>query len=155
MDMGVYVIQAACMAKVEAPPVAVTGTFDPKQRPEFFSEVEESIRWTMEFADGATARCHATYDEQVSTFRAEGPRGWAEFGDPAFYYDTPRLTTSNGRVRLPAVNHQVAQLDGIMECLLTGRPSPVPGEMGRRDMTVVEAIYASAKAGGKRVEVMA
>jgi len=42
-----------------------------------------------------------------------------------------------------------------MECLLTGRPSPVPGEMGRRDMTVVEAIYASAKAGGKRVEVMA
>jgi hypothetical protein len=29
----------------------------------------------------------------------------------------------------------------------------VPGEMGRRDMMIIEAIYASAAQGGKRVEV--
>ncbi len=44
-------------------------------------------------------------------------------------------------------------MDGIVADLLAGKPSRVPGEMGRRDMAVVEAIYASARAGGRRVEV--
>ncbi len=153
MDMGVYVVQAACMAKVETAPAAVTARFDPTSRPEIFNEVEESVHWTMKFADGAKADCHATYAEQVSRFRAEGDGGWAEFSDPAFYYDPPRLTTSRGKVHLPTVNHQVAQLDGIAKCLLTGQPSPVPGEMGRRDMVIIEAVLASARAGGRRVEV--
>jgi glucose-fructose oxidoreductase len=153
MDMGVYVVQAACMAKAEAAPVAVTGRFDPTLRPELFNEVEESVHWTMEFADRAKAECHATYAEHASFFRAEADGGWAELGEPAFYYDAPRLMTSRGRVRLPAVNHQVAQLDGIATCLLAGRPSPVPGEMGRRDMAIIEAVFASARAGSRRTEV--
>ena len=155
MDMGVYVIQAACMAKGEAAPVAVTAGFDPKNRPELFSAVDESIRWVMEFGDGATARCHATYDETASSFRAEGPHGWAELGFPAFYYDVPKLTTSRGPVHRAAVNQQAAQLDGMAPCILAGRPSPAPGEMGRRDVAVIEAVYASARAGGKRVAVLA
>ena len=53
MDMGVYVVQAVCMTKAEAPPVAVTANFGPVTRPKVFSEVEEEINWTMEFADGA------------------------------------------------------------------------------------------------------
>jgi glucose-fructose oxidoreductase len=152
MDMGVYVVQAACMAKAEAVPVAVTAKFDPVIRPELFSEVEESVKWTMEFADGATGKCNATYNETVSHFRAEAAHGWAELGEPAFSYGEPVLTTSRGPLNLPAVNQQVAQLDGIAECLANGRPSPVPGEMGRRDIAIIEAIYASAK-NGQRVEV--
>jgi len=154
MDMGVYVVQAACMAKVEAAPAAVTAKFGPVTRPEIFSEVEESIEWTMEFADGAAARCRTTYAEQVSSFRAEADHGWAQLEDPAFYYDEPLLTTSRGSVNLPKVNHQVAQLDGMAMELLEGRPSIAPGEMGRRDVAILEAIYAAAKGRG-RVEVRA
>jgi len=152
MDMGVYVIQAACMAKVEAAPVAVTAKFGPVTRPEVFSEVEESISWTMEFAGGAAARCRATYGEEVSNFRAEADHGWAQLEDPAFYYAEPRLSTSRGPVNLPKVNHQVAQLDGMALELLEGRPSIAPGEMGRRDIAIIEAIYAAAKS-GRRKEV--
>ena len=155
MDMGVYVIQAVCMAKVEAAPVAVTAKFDPSYRPSLFSEVEESVRWTMEFADGAKAECHATYAEGVSRFRAEADRGWASLDEPAFYYEDPVLTTSRGKVILPNVNHQVAQLDGMAAELLANQPSIAPGEMGRRDLAIVDAIYASAHAAGKRVEVQA
>ena len=154
MDMGVYVVQAACMAKVEAAPVAVTARFGPVTRPEVFSEVEESISWTMEFADGAVAHCRSTYDERVSSFRAEADHGWARLEFPAFYYDEPLLTTSRGSVKLPEVNHQVAQLDGMAMELLEGRPSIAPGEMGRRDIAIVEAIYAVA-GNGRRVEVRA
>jgi glucose-fructose oxidoreductase len=154
MDMGVYVIQAACMAKVEAAPAAITAKFDPVTRPEVFSEVEESVRWTMEFSDGAEAQCHATYAERVSRFRAEADGGWAQLDEPAFYYDPPRLTTSRGPVNLPDVNQQAVQMDGMARAILSGLPSIASGEMGRRDIAVVEAIYASA-ASGKRVEVKA
>jgi glucose-fructose oxidoreductase len=147
MDMGVYVVQAACMAKEEVAPVAVTAKFGQVKRPEIFSDIEESIRWEMEFADGAKATCLATYDENVSRFRAESERGWASLEHPAFYYATPVLATSRGKVRLPSVNHQAAQLDGMALEIMEGRPSLAPAEMGRRDMAIIEAIYAAAKSG--------
>jgi glucose-fructose oxidoreductase len=44
-------------------------------------------------------------------------------------------------------------MDDFARCVREGRESPVPGEMGRRDMVILEAIYRSAAAGGARVEV--
>jgi glucose-fructose oxidoreductase len=149
MDMGVYVVQAACMAKVEAPPVSVTAGFGPVTRPEIFKEVDESIHWEMQFADGAIAKCSATYANSVSRFRADAPDGWAELREPAFYYDDLVLSTSRGLVNLPNVNHQVAQLDGMALELLEGRPSLAPGEMGRRDIAIVEAVYRAARSGSR------
>jgi glucose-fructose oxidoreductase len=154
MDMGVYVVQGVCMTKVEAAPVAVTARFDPVTRPETFSEVEQSLHWTMEFADGAIAKCRASYTEAVSTLRAEAANGWAQLDEPAFYYDEPILSTSRGKPHFPKVNHQVAQMDGMALEIMTGRPSLAPGEMGRRDITITEAIY-SAAASGQRVAVKA
>jgi glucose-fructose oxidoreductase len=154
MDMGVYVIQAVCMAKVEAAPVAVTAKFGEVTMPKVFSEVEESITWKAEYADGAMAECKATYTEQLSSLRAEADGGWAELVYPAFYYDEPILKTSQGKPHFPKVNHQVAQLDGMALELMSGRPSIAPGEMGRRDIAIVEAIYAAAMS-GQRVEVRA
>ena len=151
MDMGVYVVQAVCMAKGEVAPVAATARFDPPTRPKLFSEVEESIHWTLEYADGAIANGHASYAENMSRFRAEAARGWAEI--ERFDYSGQKLTTSKGPRQFTPVNHQAAQMDGMAVCLLTGRPSPVPGEMGRRDMAINEAIYASARAEGRRTEV--
>jgi len=153
MDMGVYIVQAVCMAKGEEAPVAATATFDPVTRPELFNEVEEGIRWTLEYADGAVAHGHSSYNENMSWFRAEGPQGWAKIEQ--FGYSGQVLTTSTGPRAFPPVNHQAAQLDGMALSLLHHQPSIVPGEMGRRDMVITEAIYASAKAGGKRVEVKA
>jgi glucose-fructose oxidoreductase len=154
MDMGVYVIQAVCMTKVEAAPIAVTAKFGAVTMPKVFTEVEESITWTEEYADGAKADCKATYAEQLSTLRADADGGWAELEYPAFYYDEPILKTSLGKPHFPRVNHQVAQLDGMAMELMSGRPSIAPGEMGRRDIAIVEAIYAAARS-GQRVEVRA
>jgi len=154
MDMGVYVIQAVCMAKAEAAPVTVTAKFGEITRPRLFAQVEQSITWTMEFADGAVATCFTSYDTQVSKLMAEATHGWARLEEPAFYYDEPFLTTSQGPVDRPKVIHQVAQLDGMAEEILTGSPSLAPGEMGRRDLAIIEAIYAAANT-GQRVSVKA
>ena len=54
---------------------------------------------------------------------------------------------------VPLKSQQALQIDDFARCVRDGLDSRVPGEMGRRDMVMVEAIYASAAAGGKRIEV--
>lgn len=153
MDLGVYVIQESFMAAGEVPAVAVTARELPKQRPEFFRDVEESIEWTLEFANGAKGAGYCSYNSNRNNFRAEAAGGWYEAG-PAYSYRGLRAATSRGPVNAtPLASQQALQIDGFARNVLDGTPSPVPGEMGRRDMVVVEAIYASAATGGKRVEL--
>ena len=45
-------------------------------------------------------------------------------------------------------------MDDFAACVRDNLPSRVPGEMGLRDMKIIEAIYASASS-GKRVEIKA
>jgi glucose-fructose oxidoreductase len=153
MDLGVYVIQEAFMAAGDVPAVAITARELPKARPEFFVDVEESIEWVMEFANGATCAGYTSYNSNRNDFRAEAKGGWIEFG-PAYSYRGLRATTSRGPVNVtPPASQMALQMDAFAQDVMLGRPSLVPGEMGRRDMVVVEAIYASAAAGGKRVEL--
>jgi predicted dehydrogenase len=48
------------------------------------------------------------------------------------------------------INQQAAQMDDFAACVAAGRDAIVPGEMGRRDMVIIEAIYEAAGT-GKRV----
>ena len=152
MDLGIYVIQEACMAAGVAP-IAVTAKERPKQRPDFFRDVEESIDWTLEFHNGARGAGYTSYNDGRNDFRAEAAGGWFELTS-AFNYNGLAGATSKGPLRFdPPVNQQARQMDDFAQCVLTGRATPVPGEMGRRDLVIIEAIYASADAGGKRVEI--
>ncbi len=151
MDLGVYLIQESCMG-AGAAPLAVTAHELPKKRPEFFRDVEESIEWSMEFPGGERSDCFTSYNDRGDHFRAEAKNGWFEVG-PAFGYRNLKASTSKGQVNAtPPASQQALQMDDFAHCVLTGRPSPVPGEMGRRDLTIIEAIYAAA-ASGKRTVV--
>ena len=151
MDLGVYVIQESCMA-ANAMPVAVTARELPKKRPEFFLDVEESLEWTMEFPAGERSECYTSYNDTGDNFRAEAKDGWYEVG-PAFGYRNLKAATSQGPVTAtPPASQQALQMDAFAHCVLSGRPSIVPAEMGRRDVVIIEAIYAAA-ASGKRVEI--
>lgn len=151
-DVGLYVIQSACRAAGGVAPIAVTAHEEPKTRPELFREVEETIRWKMEFRDGAICDGFASYNEGANEFRAESARNrWVELS-PAFTYGPIEGRTSDGPMKLPQINHQAAQMDDFARCIVEGRDSPVPGEMGRRDIAIMEAIYQAAST-GQRVEV--
>ena len=147
MDMGIYSVQAMCTAMREQAPIAITAEFPTPARPDFFNEVEESVRWSAEFADGAKGEGFSSYNENIATFRAEGPKGWAEIPRPTFSYRGQSLVTSRGPVPLPSINQQAAQMDGTALCFFRKQPNPVPGEMGRRDLAIIEAIYRAARSG--------
>ena len=150
MDLGIYIVQGACMA-AQAAPVAVTAHEEPKTRPELFNEVEETIRWTIEFPGGAECRAVTSFSHSADYFRAEAPHGWIEFKQHAFTYRGIVAATSRGPLKFdPPVNQQALQMDDFADCILSGRDTPVPGEMGRRDIAIIEAIYEAART-GKRV----
>jgi glucose-fructose oxidoreductase len=150
MDMGVYVVQASCCLGGGAP-IAVTAKEDPKTRPEIFDECEETLRWTAEFADGSSGRFMTSFNEGVGYFRATGPRGRIELS-PAFSYRGVRGRTDRGSLDIPNINQQAAQMDAFAANILEDTPVIVPGEMGRRDMQIITAIYEAART-GRRIEV--
>jgi len=151
MDLGVYLIQESIMGTDEAPPVAVTAHELPKKRPEFFRDVEETIEFALEFPGGERSDCYTSYNDSYDQFRADAKDGWFEIS-PAFGYRGLKAATSRGPVKAIPPIQQALQMDDFAQCVLTGKPSIVPGEMGRRDMVVVEAVYASA-ASGRRTEI--
>jgi glucose-fructose oxidoreductase len=115
--------------------------------------VEETIEWAMDFADGGRGEFITSYNGGINRFRAESDRGWIDIS-PAFSYNGLQGDSSKGKLsHEPAVNQQARQIDHIAQCIREGRDSDVPGEMGRRDMIIIEAIYASAAQGGKRIEI--
>lgn len=151
MDLGIYVVHAACMA-ADSRVVSVTAQEEPKQKPEMFNEVEENLRFTLEFANGAKCDGFTGFNAQGNTFRAEGEKGWLEFTSNAFSYSGAVLTTSRGPVSLQPVNQQAGQMDDFADCVLSGRKTSVPGELGRRDMQIITAVYEAART-GKKVKV--
>ena len=157
MDLGIYAVQAACMAAnighAGDTTLAITARELPKQRPDFFKDVEETIEWTMEFPGGAKGEFSTSYNMGLDRFRAEAEKGWIEFA-PAFQYGGLKVTTNKGPLTIAVPpSQQVAQLDDFALCIKENRATRVPGEMGRRDMIIIEAIYASAAQGGKRIEI--
>jgi len=148
MDLGVYVIQSACMAAGGMAPVAVTAKEGPKTRPDIFEDVEETMHWTMEFAGGATCEATTSYQGSVNQFRAEAADGWIEIGPPAYSYRGLTGRTSRAGLSFePPVNQQARQMDDFALCIRENRATRVPLEMGLRDMKIIEAIYEAARTG--------
>lgn len=153
MDLGIYSLQAAGIATGEKVPVAIAAKEHAKKRPEFFKDVEETIEWAMEYADGTRADFITSYNGGINRFRGESDKGWVQI-EPAFSYNGLQGDSSKGKITFePAVNQQARQLDHIAQCVREGRESDVPGEMGRRDMICIEAIYKSAAEGGKTIAI--
>jgi len=146
MDLGIYVVQAAIQA-ANADPVSVTAHEEPKQRPDFFNETEETLKFTLNFANGATCEGTTSFNGQGNNFRAEGSKGWFEMSRGAFSYNGGVGQTSKGPLNFPWINQQAAQIDDFAECVLTGRKTPVPGEMGRSHIAIISAVYEAARTG--------
>ena len=150
MDVGIYLLHAACEA-AGSMPLYITAKEEPKLNPQLFNEVEETISWTMEFKHGEKCEAVASFNRSVNRFRIEGGEGWAELNN-AFSYRNLTGQTSNGPINYPVTSQQAAQIDDFADCVLTGRKTIVPGELGRRDIAILMSIYEAART-GKRVKV--
>jgi len=148
MDMGIYCVQGVVYTKGELP-VSVTAKFAPKTDPVLFKEVEAGVNWQMQFADGSVADCRTSYAENLdSRLRAEAAKGWMEL-QPAFGYGGLKGRTSQGAMNIRNVPQQTRQMDDFADCVLNNKLTRVPGEMGLRDIQIIQAIYRAAETGQK------
>jgi predicted dehydrogenase len=149
-DMGIYNIQAACYTLGEDP-IAVTATELPKQRPDIFEDVDEAMEFELEFPSGAIAKCESNFWAEADRHRAEAENGWFEL-EPAFYYSGQRGETNDRVIHHGQVNQQARQMDDFAQRVINNDVNtPVPGEMGLRDVRIIEAVYQSAANGGERI----
>jgi len=150
-DMGVYALNAARYSS-GLEPIAVSARQE-IHRPHLFQGVDESMRFTLEFADGLVAECATSFGENMNLLRADCERGWYEVS-PFQTYDGLKGRTSDGILLAgngTAPYQQALQMDNDALALLRSTAPLVPGEEGVRDMRVVDAVYASARTGGARI----
>jgi predicted dehydrogenase len=149
MDVGIYCVQAARYA-TGLEPIAVTAQEGFKHHPEKFRTIEESITWQMEMPGGIVAKCTSTYSEKANRLRLEAERGWMELS-PAYGYRGIQGRTAEGEMNLPEVAQQARQMDDFALCIKEGRPTRVPGEEGRKDVRILQAIYKAMETGERVV----
>jgi predicted dehydrogenase len=145
MDVGIYCVQAVRYA-TGLEPIAVTAQEGFKHDPEKFDTVEESIAWQMELPGEIVARCTSSYSEKTNRLRVEAEKGWLELA-PAFSYRGLKGKTAAGNMDLPEVAQQAAQMDDFARCIKENRTTRVPGEEGRQDVKILQAIYKAMETG--------
>jgi predicted dehydrogenase len=155
-DIGIYALNAALMCIDEAP-TSVRATYTTPANDPRFKEVEGGVDWHLRFASGVTAQGSSSYAyAYVTRQRIFGTLGALDL-DPASEYEnvTLSLLTGDGRREIIHVGDPAsqfaAQLDGFSEAAMANKPHRTPGEMGLRDIKLIQAIYRSADADGKAV----
>jgi len=148
MDVGIYCVNAGrYLTGLE--PIAVEAFEGPKNDKRKFKTVEESMTWKMEYNNGTIAECSCSYSEYQNHLHVDAETGWFEIA-PAFSYGGLKGKTSDGKIDLPNINQQAAQMDDFALAIKTNRPTSVPGEMGKQDVRIMRAIYKSMETGQRQ-----
>lgn len=150
MDLGIYALQAVIYMFGELPTSlwAKNTTKDIA----FFNKqnIEGSLEWEMTFPSGK-ALCKTSYEEDFYCYiTATTEKGEIDL-NPSFTYGGLKGKTPNGPIEIKNVNQQALQIDAFALNVLNDIKSIVPGEMGLRDMYIIEKIYESANANAKKV----
>jgi glucose-fructose oxidoreductase len=155
-DIGIYCINAARYIFRSEPyeALAVSASrSDPR-----FAEVEEMVSATLRFPDDRLATFTCSFGaSDVSEYHVIGTRGSLRV-DPAFEYAGElRHVLKVGkrtRERTFAKRDQFApELLYFSRCILDGTEPEPSGAEGLADVRIVEALYRSAKRGGKLVRL--
>jgi predicted dehydrogenase len=148
VDIGIYALQAARYV-AGAEPIAVSARSIVTE-PAKFKDVDESILFDLEFPNGILAGCSSSYATNLSRFWAGAEQGAFELS-PALYYHgiRGRIYGHDGtkQMSFPDIDQFAAEMDDFADCILTGRPTKVPGEEGRQDLRIMTAIYEAAATG--------
>lgn len=151
LEQGIYAVNSA-RTMVGSDPVEVLG-YETKSDPRRFAEVEETVSWSMRFAEGTVAHCTASYTVPSNRIWAGGPAGWLEL-EAAYSLDDIRMRSSKGDVDVREPDQFLEQVDHFSRLIQDGeRPGPgISAADGLRDVRIIAAVYESIRT-GKVVEL--
>lgn len=147
-NMGVYALQGAIYTVGENP-ISVTAQ-EFKTMPDKFKEVDETVTFQFEFPGGTVANLQTSHNARMNRLYAAANDGWFEL-QPFSSSNGLQGRTHEGPLQFEAVNQQALQMDEFAYCIQHNKPTKVPGEMGMRDVQILEAILESIDTGRKVV----
>jgi glucose-fructose oxidoreductase len=146
-DYGIYGLQSALYLTGEMPESISATTFRPTGDPRF-AEIFAHVSSQWRFPSGAVAQLVSSYDSAGINFaEVRGTTGVLSM-NPATSYAGQKMQL-NGRELTPGDPgvQFVGQIDHFANAVRDGTPILTPGEMGLRDLRLIEAIYESARTG--------
>jgi glucose-fructose oxidoreductase len=151
MNMGVYSIQSNIYGVGENPISVSAQEFT--TRPDYFKDTDETITAQMKFPNGATGNMFTSHNANANRLFVSFEEGWAEL-NPCHSYGPLAGRTSGGKeIKFEHKSQQMIQMDDFAKHIKSGSTNFAPGEMGKRDMIIVEAIYKSIQEGGKTISL--
>lgn len=150
-DYGIYGIQAGLYLSGEMPESISATAYRPTGDPRF-SEVFSHVAAQWRFPSGAAAHLVTSYDSAgLNMVEARGTDAVLTMR-PATNYNGLTLAVEAGRERrnLTPGDSEIQfarQLDHLAGAIRDNTPIITPGEMGLRDLRLIEATYASAASG--------
>jgi predicted dehydrogenase len=155
-DIGIYALNG-CLMYVDEPPIAVSAVYTTPAGDPRFTEVEGGVDWRLMFASGITAQGSSSYTfAYTSQQRILGTKGYIALNPATDYSSVGGVIHTDATRPIRAGDSLVqfaAQLDGFSTAARTGQPHRTPGEMGLRDMRIIQAMYKSADNGGATVKL--
>jgi glucose-fructose oxidoreductase len=159
-DIGIYGLNTSLMMLEGDRPVSASAVYAYPRDDARFAEVEGGIDWRVTMASGINVRgsssyCYSPYVSRQRYFGAEASLTM----EPATTYDNNRIVIEGGGQprrdisAASALAQFAAQIDGFSQAARTNTPHRTPGEMGLRDLKIIEALYESADNQGKVVNL--
>lgn len=141
-EIGIYAIQAMCYL-AGADPVEIYGTRD-KLKVDRFKEVEDVNHFHLQFPNGIMGIGATAYSWNANNFRVYGDKGNIT-AEPATGYAGHEFTMNRRPITVKPANQWALQMDHFSECILDPtKTCLIPGEMGLRDIRIIDAILRSA-----------
>ena len=155
MDIGIYALNASRYLSGEEPTEVNAMLYSTPNDPRF-KEVEEHVTFQLRFPSGILANCTSSYGYfHQSHFRVMGTDARLCM-DPATWYSGLRMWIERGNTieekELPVVDHFASEMDHMSDCVMQNKQPLTPGEEGLHDITLIHAVYESAR-NGKTVKV--
>ena len=152
-DMGVYAIQGARLGS-GMEPIAVNAAKVWTERPEIYKDgLGEIVEAQLEFPGGVIGNIKTSFAENTNFLNIKCEKGLIEMA-PFSAYSGNKGKSPLGEINFPyqVPWQQANQMDMDSLAIMGGKPMPVPGEEGLRDIRIVNAILESAKT-GKKVKI--
>jgi glucose-fructose oxidoreductase len=154
-DMGVYSIQGARLGS-GMEPVRVVSAKITAERPDIYKDgLDETVEAVLEFPGGTRANIKTSFAQNINYLNIICEKGDIRMS-PFSGYAGVRGTSPLGEINTPyeVPWQQANQMDDDALAIKQGKPAPVPGEEGLKDIRIVEAIKQAA-ATGKPVDLKA
>ena len=148
MDIGIYSLNGLQWLLGESPSAVAASLFSPPGDSRF-AEVENVFTAELVFPSGARATISSGYTADKKRIDLWGDKRVATL-DPATAYQDNRLVVSNAdkaeeiSTQKTSAEQFTGEIDHLSQVITEGGEVRTPGEMGLRDIRLIEALYRAA-----------